>query len=47
MHPEEIMITLEHVMKRFGEDIVLKDVSHTFEKGKIHGIIGNMARERL
>lgn len=35
------MITLEHVMKRFGEDIVLKDVSHTFEKGKIHGIIGN------
>ncbi len=35
------MITLEHVTKRFGEDIVLKDVSHTFEKGKIHGIVGN------
>lgn len=27
--------------KYFGEEHVLKDVSHTFEKGKIHGIVGN------
>ena len=27
--------------KDFGEEHVLKDVSHTFEKGKIHGIVGN------
>ena len=29
------------VSKSFGEEKVLKNVSHTFEKGKIHGIVGN------
>ena len=35
------MIVLENVSKRFGEELVLKGVSHTFEDGKIHGIVGN------
>lgn len=35
------MIKLSGVSKRFGEDLVLNDVSHQFEKNKIHGIIGN------
>ena len=29
------------VNKYFGEEHVLKNVSHTFEKGRIHGIVGN------
>lgn len=29
------------VNKYFGEEHVLKKVSHTFEKGRIHGIVGN------
>lgn len=35
------MIEVNHVNKSFGEEHVLKDVSHSFEKGKIHGIVGN------
>ena len=27
--------------KRFGTDTVLKDVSRSFERGRIHGIVGN------
>lgn len=34
-------IRVEHVYKTFGQEQVLKDVSHDFEEGKIHGIIGN------
>lgn len=34
-------IEVLNVSKSFGEETVLKNVSHTFEKGKIHGIIGN------
>ena len=33
-------IIVDHVSKQFGEDIVLKDVSLSLERGKIHGIIG-------
>ena len=29
------------VYKRFGTDTVLKDVSRSFERGRIHGIVGN------
>ena len=34
-------IEVLNVSKSFGEETVLKNVSHTFEKGKIHGIVGN------
>ena len=37
----ENAIEVEKVCKSFGEEQVLKCVSHTFEKGKIHGIVGN------
>ena len=35
------MIEVQNVNKSFGEEYVLKDVSHNFETGKIHGIVGN------
>ena len=37
----ENVIEVQNVNKFFGEEHVLKDVSHTFERGKIHGIVGN------
>lgn len=37
----ESVIEVQKVNKFFAEEHVLKDVSHTFEKGKIHGIVGN------
>ena len=37
----ENIIEVCGVNKYLGEEHVLKDVSHTFEKGKIHGIVGN------
>ena len=37
----ENVIEVCGVNKYFGDEHVLKDVSHTFEKGKIHGIVGN------
>jgi ABC-2 type transport system ATP-binding protein len=37
----DVAIRVEHVYKTFGQEQVLKDVSHDFEEGKIHGIIGN------
>jgi len=36
----EDIIAVENVSKRFGDNLVLDDVSVSFEKGKIHGIIG-------
>ncbi|MCM1496793.1 MAG: ATP-binding cassette domain-containing protein [Bacteroides sp.] len=38
---KEYAIIIENVVKQFGEERVLKNVSHAFEKGKVHGIIGN------
>ena len=35
------VISVQNVTKRFGEETVLHDVSHDFEEGKIHGIVGN------
>lgn len=35
-----IAVEVLHLYKEFGSETVLKDVSLTFEKGKIHGIIG-------
>lgn len=37
----EKVIEVCDVNKYFGEEHVLKNVSHSFEKGKIHGIVGN------
>lgn len=36
-----IAISVRQVSKAFGETEVLHDVSHDFEEGKIHGIVGN------
>ena len=37
----EAAIEVQNLNKSFGEEHVLKDVTHSFEKGKIHGIVGN------
>ena len=37
----DICISVQDIKKRFGEETVLKGVSHDFEEGKIHGIVGN------
>ena len=37
----DAMIEVQNVNTSFGEEHVLKDVSHNFETGKIHGIVGN------
>ncbi|MBL4933650.1 ATP-binding cassette domain-containing protein [Clostridium paridis] len=34
-------IHIEHIFKNFGQEQILSDVSHDFEQGKIHGIVGN------
>ncbi len=34
-------VHIENVSKFFGEDQVLKEVSHDFAEGQVHGIIGN------
>ena len=34
-------IEIKNVSKRFGETEALKDVSMTFESGKIYGLLGN------
>jgi ABC-2 type transport system ATP-binding protein len=36
----EPIIVVDHVTKRYKEGTVLKDVTVSFEQGKIHGIIG-------
>lgn len=37
----ESYIQISHVRKRFGEDLVLKDINLTMERGKAYGIVGN------
>lgn len=37
----DICISVQNIKKRFGDETVLKGVSHDFEEGKIHGIVGN------
>ena len=36
-----VAISVQNVIKRFGEETVLHSVSHEFEEGRIHGIVGN------
>ena len=38
---DSIAICVDNVSKDFGQERVLKSVSREFEKGKIHGIVGN------
>lgn len=38
---KDVAISIEHVYKDFNGEEVLKDVTHAFEAGKIHGIVGN------
>jgi len=38
---DDIAIQVEGVYKRFGTDTVLNNVSRSFERGRIHGIVGN------
>lgn len=38
---KEYAVIVDDVVKVFGEEQVLKHVSHAFERGKVHGIIGN------
>ena len=37
----DICVSLKNVSKDFGKDRVLKSVTRDFERGKIHGIVGN------
>ena len=41
MNDEKTAVSVNGVSKRFGEETVLKKVTHEFECGKIHGIVGN------
>ena len=41
MNDEKTAVSVNGVTKRFGEETVLKKVTHGFECGKIHGIVGN------
>lgn len=36
----ETCIEVQNVVKRFRDQVVLKNVSISFEKGQIHGIVG-------
>ena len=37
----EPCVQIEGVTKRFGEDLVLKEVNLVMESGKVYGIVGN------
>ena len=41
MNDINIDISVNGISKHFGEEYVLKKVTRNFEKGKIHGIVGN------
>ena len=41
MGNEKIAISVQNLSKSFGQERVLKSVTRDFEKGKIHGIVGN------
>ena len=34
-------VKIEHVTKRFGEDLVLKEVNLTLKVGQVNGVVGN------
>lgn len=37
----DLSIRIENLTKKFGKDTVLHSITHEFEAGKIHGIVGN------
>ena len=37
----DTIIKIENLSMLFGNETVLKDISHNFEKGYIHGVVGN------
>ncbi len=37
----DVAISVQNVYKAFGEEEVLHGITHEFEEGKIHGIVGN------
>lgn len=37
----DIAVNIQHLIKCFGSETVLKDVSLTLEQGKIHGMVGH------
>ena len=41
MGNEKIAISVQNLSKSFGQERVLKNVTRDFERGKIHGIVGN------
>lgn len=41
MTKNDMAIVVQNVSKDFGQERVLKNVSRSFERGKIHGIVGN------
>lgn len=41
MEKSRICVKLEHVTKRFGDDLVLKEVNLNLKTGKVYGIVGN------
>ncbi|MDO4308756.1 MAG: ATP-binding cassette domain-containing protein [Eubacteriales bacterium] len=41
MGKNRICVKLEHVTKRFGDDLVLKEVNLNLRTGKVYGIVGN------
>lgn len=38
---KDFAITVNNITKRFGDQTVLNGVSYEFERGKIHGVVGN------
>ena len=34
-------IELNNLVKTFGKDTILQGITHSFERGRIHGIVGN------
>lgn len=41
------IIEISHVTKKYGAATVLNDVNISFEKGKIHGLIGRNGSGKL
>lgn len=41
MEDKGICVEIDHVTRRFGEDLVLKEVNLNLMKGKVYGIVGN------
>lgn len=40
MSNNDYIIDIKNVTKKYGTNIVLNDVTVSFEKGKIHGLVG-------